>query len=191
VSRRLLGAWLSLVVVTASAPAGGVTLVLGEQERQEALQLGQRSVTSESFGDEWRIVSGSGESVTLMTPFHRLALAARHAAFKNEPLKPKDQDRMLQELKDRLVLEVHLRGSREDFARHLTPRLLAGERTIEPTLVQNERTAARQHDGSYLARCVYSFPTKDVTGTARVSLVVRDPDGQPVARFPIDLGRMR
>jgi hypothetical protein len=191
VSRRLLGAWLSLVVVTASAPAGGVTLVLGEQERQEALQLGQRSVTSESFGDEWRIVSGSGESVTLMTPFHRLALAARHAAFKNEPLKPKDQDRMLQELKDRLVLEVHLRGPREDFARHLTPRLLAGERTIEPTLVQNERTAARQHDGSYLARCVYSFPTKDVTGTARVSLVVRDPDGQPVARFPIDLGRMR
>ena len=67
----------------------------------------------------------------------------------------------------------------------------AGERSIEPTLVQNERTAARQPDGSYLARCVYSFPTKDVNGAARLSLVVREPDGQQVARFPIDLSRMR
>jgi hypothetical protein len=165
--------------------------VLGERERQEALQLGQRSVTSESFGEEWRVVAGSGESVTIMTPFHRLALAARHAAFKSEPLKPQDQDRVLQELKDRLVLWVHLHGSREDFARHLVPRLMAGARAIEPALVQNERTAARQHDGSYLARCVYSFPTKDVTGAARVSLVVREADGQQVANFPIDLSRMR
>lgn len=190
-SRRLLGVLLSLVAVAASGPAGGAMLVLGERERQEALQLGQRSVTSESFGDEWRVVTGSGESVTIMTPFHRLALAARHAAFKNESLKPQEQDRMLQELKDRLVLWVHLHGSRENFARHLVPRLLAGDRAIEPALVQNERTAARQHDGSYLARCVYSFPTRDVNGTARLSLVVREPDGQPVARFPIDLGRMR
>ena len=190
-NRRLLSALLSVVAVTASAPAGGAMLVLGDRERQEALQLGQRSVTSESFGDEWRIVTGSGESVTIMTPFHRLALAARHAAFKNEPLKPKEQDRMLQELKERLLLEVNLRGTREDFARHFVPRLLAGERAIEPALVQNERTAIRQNDGSYLARCVYSFPTKDVNGAAQVALVVRDSDGQPVARFPIDLGRMR
>ena len=190
-SRRLLGVLLSLLTVATGGPAGGAMLVLGERERQEALQLGQRSVTSESFGEEWRVVGTSGESVTIMTPFHRLALAARHAAFKNEPLKPHDQDRMLQDLKDRLVFWVHLHGSREDFARHLTPRLLAGERSIEPTLVQNERTAARQHDGSYLARCVYSFPTKDVNGAARLSLVVREPDGQQVARFPIDLGRMR
>ncbi|HEY7649684.1 MAG TPA: hypothetical protein VID04_11815 [Methylomirabilota bacterium] len=190
-SGRLLGALLSLLAATAGAPASGATLNLGEREREEALQLGQRSVTSESFGEEWRIVNGSGESVTIMTPFHRLALAARHAAFKNEPLKPKEQDRMLQELKDRLVLEVQLRGPREDFARHFVPRLLAGERAIEPTLVQNERTAARQQDGSYLARCVYSFPTKDVNGTAQLALVVRDPGGKSVARFPIDLGRMR
>lgn len=190
-SRRLLGVLLTLIAVTAGIPAAGATLVLGERERQEALRLGQRSVTSETFGEEWRVVTGSGESVTIMTPFHRLALAARHAAFKNEPLKPQDQARMLQDLKERLVFWVHLHGPREDFARHLSPRLLAGDRVIEPALVQNERTAARRSDGSYLARCVYSFPTKDVNGTARLSLVVRDPDGQPVARFPIDLGRMR
>jgi len=40
--------------------------------------------------------------------------------------------------------------------------------------VQNERTAIRQENGRYLARCVYWFPTKDLTGTARPVLVVRD-----------------
>lgn len=191
-SGRFLGAWLTLAVATASVPAGAATLVLGEHERQEALRVGQRSITSETFGDEWRVVvDGSGESVTVITPFHRLALASRNAAFKNEPLKLQDQERMLRELKERLVFWVELQGSREDFARHLSPRLLAGEREIEPALVQNERTAMRRDDGRYLARCVYSFPTKDLNPRARLVLVVRDPGGQPVARFPIDLGRMR
>jgi hypothetical protein len=191
VSGRLLAALLALAAAAGGVPAGAASLVLGERERQEALRVGQRSVTSESFGQEWRVENGSGESVTVLTPFHRLAWAARHAAFKNEPLKPEEQERVLQEFKERLRLEVALYGPRQDFARHLNPRLLVGEREIEPVLKQNERTAARQDDGRYLARCVYTFPTKDLTGAARLTLVVRDPDGQPVARFPIDLGRMR
>jgi hypothetical protein len=191
VSGRRAAALLVLAAAAWSAPAGGASLMLGERERQEALRVGQRSITSETFDQEWRVVSGSGESVTVITPFHRLALAARHAAFKNELLKTQEQERMLQELKERLVFWVHLHGGREDFAHHLSPRLFAGDREIEPALVQNERTAVRRDDGGYLARCVYSFPTKDLNGTARLTLVVRDPAGQPIARFPIDLGRMR
>ncbi len=182
---------LGVGLAAMSAPAGGARLTLGEAERQEALRVGERSVTSDKFGDEWRIVQGSGESVTVITPFHRLAWAARHAAFKNEPLKPQEQARVLEEVKDRLVLQVGLHGPREDFARHLRPRLLVGTREIEPTLVQNERTAQRRDNGRYLARCQYAFPTKDLDGAARLTLEVRDPDGRPVARFPIDLSRMR
>ena len=165
--------------------------MLSEREQQQALVVGQRSVTNESFGGEWRILQGSGESVEVVTPFHRLALAARHAAFKNEPLKPQDQEKMLTELKDRLMLWVYLQGPSEQFARHFTPRLVVDDREIEPALVQNERTAIRQENGRYLARCVYWFPTKDLTGTARPVLVVRDAEGQPVTRFAIDLTRMR
>ncbi len=65
------------------------------------------------------------------------------------------------------------------------------DREIEPALVQNERTAVRQDNGRYLARCVYWFPTKDLTGTSRPVLVVRDAEGQAVSRFAIDLARMR
>jgi hypothetical protein len=191
VNHRRLGALLILAAASASVPAGAATLVLGDRERQEALRVGQRSVTSETFGEEWRVVSGSGESVTVITPFHRLALAARNAAFKNEPLKSQDLNRLLQEARDRLRFQVELYGQREDFARYYKARLLVADRAIEAAFEQCDRTALRQTNGTYVARCEYWFPTKDLNGTARLALVVRDPDGQPVARFPIDLGQMR
>ena len=183
----LLVAGLALAV-----PAHGASFVLAGPERQAALLLGQRSVTQESFGSEWRIVNGSGESVDVITPFHRIALAARHAAFKNEPLKPQDQDRMLQDLKDRLMFAVQLVGSSPDFARHYKPRLLlATGAEVQPVIAQHDHTALRRPDGRYLANGTYWFPTKDLSNTSRVTLVVRDPDGEAVARFVVDLARMR
>jgi len=182
---------LAFALVATNVPAVAASFSLSEREQKQALVVGQRSVINETFGGEWRIVQGSGESVEVVTPFHRLALAARNAAFKNEPLKPQDQEKMLTELKDRLMFWVYLQGPSEQFARHFSPRLLVDDREIEPALVQNERTAVRQDNGRYLARCVYWFPTKDLTGTSRPVLVVRDSEGQAVTRFAIDLARMR
>ncbi len=71
------------------------------------------------------------------------------------------------------------------------PRLVAGEREIKASFVQNERTAIRQEDGKYMARCVYGFPIQDLTGKATVALVVADPEGRDVSRFTIDLASMR
>lgn len=182
---------LALTLAAWRAPAAGASLALTEREKEEALRMGQRSVTTDSFGGEWRVPMGSGESVSVITPFHRLAWAARNAAFKSEPLKPQEQERIIQEFKERLRFDVDLHGPRQDFARFYVPRLLVGEREIEPSIVQNERTAARQGNGAYLARCVYWFPSKDITGQSQLVLVVRDPDGQQIARFPIDLAAMR
>ena len=182
---------LALVLAAGTARADGAWLALTDRQREEALRVGQRGATVESFGDEWRVVNGAGESVTVITPFHRLAWAARHAAFKNEAVKPKEQERLLEELKERLRFEVNLVGPREDFARYFRPRLLLGPRQIEPSLVQNERTGIRQENGTYLARCAYWFPSQDITGTSHVTLVVRNADGRDVTNFAIDLGTMR
>ena len=86
---------------------------------------------------------------------------------------------------------VELKGAREDFARFYTPRLVVGARHVEPSFTQNERTPARAEDGKYLARCVYGFPTKALTPTSKVVLVVRDGDGRDVSSFTIDLAAMR
>ena len=133
----------------------------------------------------------TGDSLTVITPFHRLVLAARNAAFKNERMKDREPEKLLREQQDRLVIWANLRGPREDFARFFVPRILLGDREIEPSFVQNERTAVRTEDGSYLARCVYGFPVKEIAPKSRVILVVRAPDGRDVSRFTIDLASMR
>ena len=184
----------ALIAAAAAVLLGGEALAasftLGESEQQAAIRAGERSTTAEAFDREWRVSSG-GESVTVLTPFHRLVVAARHAAFKNETVKPAEVSRVLKQDAARLVVWVQVRGKREDFARHFAPRLVAGTREVKPVFVQNERTAMRQEDGVYVARCVYGFPLRDLTGRDRLTLRVADGDGRDVSRFTIDLSTMR
>lgn len=180
------------VCTLAATPARAAFLTLSDAQQAEALRVGQRSTTTETrFDGEWQIENPGGESLTVITPFHRLALAARHAAFKNEPVKPQDQTKMLQSLRDRLMFWVYLHGQREDFARYYMPRLVVGDLEVEPVFVQNERTSLRQTNGSFLARSVYAFPTKEITGQSKLTLVIRDRDGQVISRFAVDLAKMR
>jgi len=180
-------AWL-----LAGTPTDAALLTLTQAQQAEALRLGQRSVVAETgFDAEWRVDNGAGDSLIVMTPFYRLMLASRNAAFKNEPVKPQDQEKLLKDLTDRLTVWVQLHGPKEDFARHYKPRLLVTDREIEPSFVQNERTGLRQANGSFLARSVYAFPNREITGQSRLVLVIRDPDDKIMSRFAIELGRMR
>ena len=182
---------VALWVVAGAAPSAAASLTLDERATGEALRAGRESVNAEAFDAEWRVANGAGETVTVLTPFHRVALAARHAAFKQETLKPSEVRKLQKEQQGRLVLWVVLRGRSDDFARFYAPLLLVDSREIPPSFVQNERTAMREEGGDFLARCVYGFPIKDLKGTSRVQLVVRSADGRDVGRFAIDLARMR
>lgn len=195
-SARLAGAAAVIAFAAVAGIGGGVTaaaasLALSETEKQEALRVGAGSVNEDAFEAEWHVKNGTGETVSVITPFHRLVLAARHATFKNEPLKPGEPEKLLREQRERLLLWVALNGDREDFARLYDPVLVVGDRTIKAAFVQNERTALRRDGESYLARCVYGFPTKEITGKSRVTLVVRDTRGRPASTFTIDLAAMR
>jgi hypothetical protein len=182
-------------ILACAAPASvkavaGATFVLADTQKRQALEYGRQSAHRENFDAEWRVTHGD-ETVVILTPFHRLAIASRHATFRDEPLRPSEPDRVLREQKDRVVFAVELRGRQEDFSRLYVPELQVGGRTVKAAFVQNERTAARLDDGGYLARCTYAFSVKELTGTSRVALVVRDADGRETRRFTIDLGAMR
>ncbi|MGH7357032.1 MAG: hypothetical protein ACRELS_20945 [Candidatus Rokuibacteriota bacterium] len=181
----------ALIVLATAAPAAAASLTLTDAQKRDALRVGERSITQETFGGEWRVRGANGETATVVTPFHRVALAGRNAAFEQKAVKPAEIERLLREQAARLILWVTVRGPKEDFARYYAPRLVVGDREIKATFVQNERTAARQDDGEYLARCVYGFPTRDLTATTRATLVVADADGKDVTRFSVDLGAMR
>jgi len=185
------GAAVALVLLAGSIAAEAAALALDERQMQDAVEAGERSVTQDGFGDEWRVRNAAGHVATVMTPFHRVALAARQAAFRKDTLKPRERDRVAREQRERLVFWVELRGPREDFARFYAPRLIAGARNIEPAFAQNERTPAREESGTFVARCVYAFPSKTLSATSKVVLIVRDGDGRDVTTFAIDLGSMR
>jgi hypothetical protein len=190
-ARRAVAAWLAAAVLHGGAGASAASFTLTPGETRAALRFGADSVQVEAFDAEWRVDNGRGETVVVLTPFHRLAIAARHAAFKNEEVRPAELDRLLRDQRDRLVLWAYLTGRREDFARGLRPELRLGDRTIKAAFVQNERTPAPASGGGYLARCLYTFPTKELSGASRVVLVVRDADGREAHTFAIDLGAMR
>lgn len=181
---------LAVLLLAGPSVAGAASFTLESQQRTDALRVGAQSITLDSFDTEWRVANPSGDTLMVITPFYRLVLAARNAAFKNEPMKD-SPDKLLREQQDRLVIWANLRGTREDFARFYAPRILLGDREIEPAFVQNERTAVRTDGGTYLARCVYGFPVKEIAPKARLILVVRDPDGRDISRFTIDLASMR
>src|SRR5262249_37438558 len=71
------------------------SFTLDPEQRSDALRVGARSVTQEVFDAEWRVANPSGDSLIVLTPFHRLVIAARQAAFKNEPLKPEEPEKLL------------------------------------------------------------------------------------------------
>jgi len=181
----------ALALALAPALTAGAALTLDDNERREAIRTGEKSVGNDAFDTEWRVNNDRGESVSVLTPFHRLVVAARHATFNGKPLKPGDPEKILKETRDRLVLLVELQGASETFARFYLPRLVVADREIQPAFVQNERTASRQQDGRYRAHCVYGFPNRDLDGRAKAALVVADGEGRDVSRFAIDLGKMR
>ena len=117
----------------APAPAAAVSFALAEADRLDAMRAGQKSVTLGDFGAEWQARDTAGQTLTVMTPYHRLALAARNAAFKKEELKPRDVESLLKTSENKLTFWVTLRGARSDFARSLEPVLVGGPTEVKAT----------------------------------------------------------
>lgn len=174
------------------APLSAASFSLTPKETEEAIRFGQRSIVSEDFDREWKVATPSGDSLTVVTPFFRLAQAARNAAFRDEALKPNEIESLVKEHQGKLWFWAYLRGKRVDFSRWHRPVLLVpGKDEVKPSFVQNERTALRQEDGRFLARSIYVFPTDSLAAKGRVTLVVRDQDNHEVAKFSVDLSTMR
>jgi hypothetical protein len=186
----VFSAWVCLSFV---GPLAAASFTLAPRERDEAIRLGRRSIVSDEFGGEWKVAGeGAGQSLMVMTPFHRLALAARNSAFKSQELKAKEIETAIGDQPGSLVLWATLKGKTADFARFYSPVLLNDHRaSIKASFSQNERTARREDDGSYSARCLYVFPVAALRADETVTLLVKDMDEKQVAKFTVDLSSMR
>jgi hypothetical protein len=160
---------------------------------QAAIDAGTASLTEDDFADEWRVPLPDGGEIVVTTPFSRLALAARQAAMKGEPLADKDRQEQIDRGKGRIQLLVTMFGQRRDFARWYQAAVRVGDREVKATFVQNERTPLRLPDGRFAARNVYVFPLEELPARGSVTLVVRGapPAHEEVLRVPLDLGKFR
>ena len=194
---KRFGSWWLLVLSIGACfleveSLDAASFTLTPQERETAILTGKRSIISDRFGGEWRVGGdGAGDAVVVMTPFHRLALAARNSAFKSQELKPRDVEALLKEQEGNLTLWATLKGGKADFARFYTPLLVSGQQQIKAAFIQNERTARGEDDGSYTARCMYVFPSEGLKPGDTLMLIVRDSDDKQVAKFTVDLSAMR
>ena len=179
------------MVRVSSVPGAGGGAGRRDARRGRVVRAGKKSVATEEFGTEWRLKDASGQTLTVMTPFHRLALAARNSTFRSQELKPKDVEALMKDYDGKIAFQVTLRGGKTDFARFYTPTLVAGAQEVKASFVQNERTALREDDGRYAAQCLYVFPAEGLNPKGRVVLVVKDADEREVAKFTVDLAAMR
>jgi hypothetical protein len=166
--------------------------VLSPVDVKDAVAAGARAVDDEEFDDEWRVELAGGQEIVASTPFSRLALASRRAAYKGEPLSEKDTKEQVDRGKGKLQLLVTTIGDRPDFARRYLPLLRVGNREVKPSFTQNERTGLKLEDGRFAARNVYVFPLEGLPAKGAVTLTIRAAvDGPEVFRATIDLGKMR
>ncbi|HZS34498.1 MAG TPA: hypothetical protein VFC42_14135 [Methylomirabilota bacterium] len=182
-----------LLALVADGPARALVGDLTPEEVREAIAAGTASLTQEDFADEWRIALPDGGEIVVSTPFSRLALAARQAAIKGEPLTERQQQEQIDRGKGRIQLLVTMHGARRDFARWYQPVLLVDGREVKATFAQNERTPLRLEDGRFAARNVYVFPLEGLPLRGTVTLVVRGapPESREALRAAIDLSRFR
>ena len=191
---RLRPIGTALVVGLSWVVAGPVPAIVPELTPsgiQDAVDTGTRAMTEEDFGEDWHLRLPGGEEIVVSTPFSRLALAARLAALKGEPLTDKQRQEQVDRGKGKLQLVVTMYGRQPDFARWYQAFLRVGGKEIKATFNQNERTPLRLEDGRLAARNVYVFPLEGVPPNGTVTLIVRNtPDQKEMLRAPVDLSKM-
>jgi hypothetical protein len=187
VGGALLAAWL-----VAPTAASALMPELGTEEVEQAIEAGTQALAQEDFGEEWRVVLPDDGEIVLSTPFSRLALAARQAAVRGEPLSDKQRQEQIDRGKGRIQFLVTMHGPSGDFARWLQAVLLVGEREVKATFTQNERTALPVEQGRFAARNVYVFPLEGLPADGTVTLVVTHQiQKKEMLRAPVDLSRIR
>lgn len=190
--RAALGAALAALAAW-PPPVAALMGDLSPSGIQEAIDAGTASLTQDDFADEWRLALPGGEEIVVSTPFSRLALAARQAAMKGEPLTDRQRQEQIDRGLGRIQLVVTVFGRQRDFARWYQALLRVADREVKATFAQNERSPLPLPNGGYAARNVYVFPLEGLPSQGTVTLLVRGapPELREVLRATIDLGKFR
>jgi len=169
---------------------------LSEEQKTEAISFGKRSVKKEltEFIEEWSVNKKYDGFAFITTEFLALAYASRQATFKFSTLNKFDIEDTLAKSSGKLVFRVTLFGETENFAKDYTAIIRTDGKTIPTTFWNNPTGDPFGDDKSkpaFVTDSDYYFPADGIDPQGRIVLIIQDKDGNEVAEFPFELGKLR
>ncbi len=180
-----------------TSPAESVQLNFSQKDIYEAIEYGNagRDLSHPELLSAWRVDLGYGVgSATLITPFANLVVLAKEKARRFREPTESEIKKTLDENKGKLVFGCSLYGDTAWFAEKYRVYLLYKDKKLEPSEKEVPTSAdyTRSYPDSprYWALCFYKFKISNLDTNARVTLVVKGPDGEEL-KFPFNMAKLR
>ncbi len=187
---------LALTILFTSQ-AESIQLNLSQKDITEAIEYGHagRDLSHPELLRNWRIDLGYGVgSATLVTPFASIVVLAKEKAKRF--LEPTESEikKTLEDNKNQLVFGCALYGDTAWFADKYRVYLIYKDKKYEPSEkeVPTDASYTRSYPDSprYWALCFYKFKIAGLNPNAKVTLVLKKPDGQEL-KFPFNMAKLR
>lgn len=187
---------LALTILFTSQ-AESIQLNLSQKNISEAIEYGHagRDLSHPELLRNWRIDHGYGVgSATLVTPFASIVVLAKEKAKRF--LEPTESEikKTLKDNKNQLVFGCALYGDTAWFADKYRAYLIYKDKKYEPSEkeVPTDASYTRSYPDPprYWALCFYKFKIADLNPNARVTLVLKERDGQEL-KFPFNMAKLR
>ena len=187
---------LALTILFTSQ-AESVQMNLSQEDITEAIEYGHagRELSHPELLRNWRIDLGYGVgSATLVTPFASIVVLAKEKAKRF--LEPTESEikKTLEDNKNQLVFGCALYGDTAWFADKYRAYLIYKDKKYEPSEkeVPTDASYTRSYPDPprYWALCFYKFKIAGLNPNAKVTLVLKKPDGQEL-KFPFNMAKLR
>ena len=162
----------------------------------EAIEYGKknRRMSLKEFIEPWVVSLGENKGwATLYTPYHNVAFKSKKAAVERRKLSQGEILRALH-IKENLTFTVSVFGDYMEFARGYNAILTCGEKTIYPVFSYlpeyAEPSKFYPKTPTYVAGCVFKFPTEEIDPNSEITLLVSSPEGE-ILKFAFDLAKIK
>lgn len=179
----------------AGAPAMYANLT--EEQKLEAISYGSSNSQAEitDFLGEWAVVLDNDKGMAiLITEFLALASAAKDAISKGTALTQFDIEDAVARSADKLVFRVTTFGPTMNYAKNYTAVVQSADKTVSTTYWTNSEGEGFG-DGKTRPRFVadsdFYFPSEGINPNGRITLIIKDHEGNTITQFDFDLSKRR
>lgn len=197
-NHKVISTFVALsVLLGGAATAPAMYMNLTEEQKLEAISYGSSNSQAEAtdFLGEWAVVLDNDKGVAiLITEFLALASAAKDAIAKGTALTQFDIEDAVARSADKLVFRVTTFGPTMNYAKNYTAVVKSADKTVSTTYWNNSEGEGFG-DGKtrprFIADSDFYFPADGIDPNGKITLIIKDHEGNAVTQFDFDLSKRR